>query len=107
MDSNEELQKRVNDAGIRCLLTEIDAASSLLSKIARSPNPKERQKCRNEVRATLDFVSRIARSTEFSDRERCEIEDCMKELRHRLNQFSELHPEFPASGAPLRRTLPR
>lgn len=98
MDSKDELQKRVNDAGIRMVLVEIDRATTLLAKIAHAPDRKERQTCLKEAKATIALITRIARSTAFSVVEREEIEDCIRELTDRLRPYSAQRGS-PAQGA--------
>jgi hypothetical protein len=96
MRSMEKLQKRVNDAGIRLVITEIESVSSLLAEIDQSPDPEERVRRLRDAEAAVDFASRVARTLEFPDSQGEEVSNQIQQLRDRLDQLFAMDPESSA-----------
>jgi hypothetical protein len=102
MTNADELYKRVNDAGIRLVMTEIDSASSLLARIDRSPDPAEKARWLAEARSTIDFASWCAHTVEFPASQADEVSELIHQLRDRVRRWSAKNSKSPApAGTPL------
>lgn len=83
-----DLQKRMNEAGIRFLRTELEVAGLRLTGIEESGDAKERMRSLKEVRTTVDLVSRLAANLEMPEAERQEIRNRIEALQERLGAWS-------------------
>lgn len=86
MESVDQLWRRTNEAGVRFVRTEIDLASALLTRIARTADAKQRAILLKEARAKVDFASRLAARIEFPGAEGKELSSRIRALRARLEE---------------------
>lgn len=102
LHSLQEIEKRAKDASVRFLMTEIETASSLLARIAESPDPKEKAAYLREARAIVALAARIARTEPLSVSHEAEIRNRLQALRDRLDQLSDqlsaIYPQSPLLG---------
>lgn len=81
-----ELQRRANEARVRFLNTEIEMATSLLSRTVDAHDPREREKFLREARETLQLAERVAHADPDSHSQ--EISQQLTQLNNRLDQLS-------------------
>jgi hypothetical protein len=103
MESLDELQKRTQDAGVRFARTEIEMVSSLLARIPRAVDARERSRCLREARATLELAARLGRTLLLSDPRTGEITNGLQELSQRLEALSAMVPKAAARRTRMRR----
>lgn len=87
--SIDELERRADETRARFLNTEIEMATSLLSRAADAHDPRETGKLLREARAILQLAQRVANAD--SDSHSQEISQHLKQLRDRLDQLSATH----------------
>src|SRR5579862_692354 len=94
MESIEELAKRVNDAAIRFVITEIEMVTSLLSRIDRLTDPKEKTQCIREAREALNCASWSAATIDFPATLGLEVMNRIRHLTERVDELAAMLRKF-------------
>ena len=96
----DDLEKRSNDAGIRLVMIEMEAAAVMLSRLESMRDPKQRMQSLKEARATLALASRLASHVQFPDKR--DVSNRLQQLWERVDHFGGSAPKGAARATERR-----